>query len=171
MSISKIAMLTFGMVILVSSVLISNPVYAPSHIDGGSTIPLDTTPPTALCRDEIVPLDSNGQASITPGDVDDGSFDNDQIVSLTVIPNSFSCDDLGPNTVTLIALDPAGNQGACFATVTIEDPLGACLVIGGEMIPIETTALLLAGVQTNLAWIVPFALSAAGISIFLVRRK
>ncbi len=41
MSISKIAMLSFGMMILASSVLISNPVYAPSHIDGG-TVP---TPP------------------------------------------------------------------------------------------------------------------------------
>ena len=36
MSISEIAMLTFGMVILASSVLISNQVYAPSHIDGGT---------------------------------------------------------------------------------------------------------------------------------------
>jgi len=38
MSISRIAILTFGMAILASSVLISNPVYAPSHIDGG-TVP------------------------------------------------------------------------------------------------------------------------------------
>jgi len=39
MSISKIAILTFGMAILASSVLISNPVYAPSHIDGGTVPP------------------------------------------------------------------------------------------------------------------------------------
>ncbi len=39
MSISKIAMLTFGMIMLASSVLISNPVYAPSHIDGGTVPP------------------------------------------------------------------------------------------------------------------------------------
>jgi len=36
MSISKIAMLTFGMAILASSVLISNPVYAPNHDQGGT---------------------------------------------------------------------------------------------------------------------------------------
>ncbi len=40
-----------------------------------------------------------------------------------------------------------------------------------DLILIDTTALLLASVQTNLAWIVPFALSVAGIGIFLVRRK
>ncbi len=39
MSISKIAILTFGMAILASSVLISNSVYAPSHIDGGTVSP------------------------------------------------------------------------------------------------------------------------------------
>ena len=44
-------------------------------------------------------------------------------------------------------------------------------LIGGMIIPIDTTSLLLAGVQTNLAWIVLVALSAAGIGVFLVRRK
>jgi len=39
MSIGKIAILTFGMAILASSILISNPVYAPDHLPGG-TAPL-----------------------------------------------------------------------------------------------------------------------------------
>ncbi len=38
MSISKIAMLTFGMAILTSLALISNPVYAPNHINGASVV-------------------------------------------------------------------------------------------------------------------------------------
>jgi len=38
MSISKIAMLTFGMIMLASSVLISNQVYAPSHDQGGTFV-------------------------------------------------------------------------------------------------------------------------------------
>jgi len=42
--------------------------------------------------------------------------------------------------------------------------------VGGEYFTLDTTALLLAGLQTNLAWIIP-VLSAAGIGIFLVRRK
>ncbi|TVR84484.1 MAG: hypothetical protein EA409_00845, partial [Saprospirales bacterium] len=36
----------------------------------------DTLSPTALCQDIIVQLDSNGVASIVPGDIDNGSFDN-----------------------------------------------------------------------------------------------
>jgi len=43
--------------------------------------------------------------------------------------------------------------------------------IGGEIISIDTTALLLAGVQTNLAWIIPLALSGIGIGMVLVRKK
>ncbi len=43
--------------------------------------------------------------------------------------------------------------------------------IGGTILPIDTTALLLAGVQTNLAWMIPVALSAVGIGIVLVRKK
>ena len=43
--------------------------------------------------------------------------------------------------------------------------------IGGEIFPINTTSLLLAGIQTNLAWIIPIALSAAGIGVVLVRKR
>ena len=44
-------------------------------------------------------------------------------------------------------------------------------MIGGEIIPIDSTALLLAGAQTNLAWIIPIALSAIGIGVILVKKK
>lgn len=43
--------------------------------------------------------------------------------------------------------------------------------VGGELIPIDTRALLLYGVQTNLAWIVPVASSAVGIGLVLARKK
>jgi len=44
-------------------------------------------------------------------------------------------------------------------------------LVGGEYLTIDTAALLLAGMQTNLAWIVPVALSAVGIGVILVRKK
>ena len=43
-------------------------------------------------------------------------------------------------------------------------------VIGGEIIPIDTTALLLAGVQTNAAWMIPVIVSAIGIGIVIARK-
>jgi hypothetical protein len=43
-------------------------------------------------------------------------------------------------------------------------------IIGGKIIPIDTTLLLLVGAQ-NITWLIPLALSAAGIGLVLVRRK
>lgn len=42
--------------------------------------------------------------------------------------------------------------------------------VGGEIIPIETAALLLAGTQ-SVSWMIPILLFAAGIGLVLVRRK
>jgi len=43
-------------------------------------------------------------------------------------------------------------------------------VIGGEIIPLNTTALLLAGAQT-FSWMIPVVLSVLGIGLFVVTRK
>jgi len=43
-------------------------------------------------------------------------------------------------------------------------------VVGGEIIPIETTSLLLAGAQST-TWLIPVVLSIVGIGLVLVRRK
>ena len=43
--------------------------------------------------------------------------------------------------------------------------------VGGEYLPINTTALLLAGVQTNLTWLLPVILSIVGIGLVLFSRK
>jgi len=43
-------------------------------------------------------------------------------------------------------------------------------VVGGELIPIETTSLLLAGAQT-FSWMIPVVLSVLGIGLFVVSRK
>ena len=42
--------------------------------------------------------------------------------------------------------------------------------VGGEYFTLDTTALLVSGVQTNLAWIIP-VLSAAGIGAVVLRKK
>jgi len=43
-------------------------------------------------------------------------------------------------------------------------------VVGGELIPIETTSLLLAGAQ-SFSWMIPLVLSGIGIGLFVVSRK
>jgi len=44
-------------------------------------------------------------------------------------------------------------------------------VIGGKVIPIDTTALLLAGVQSISMWMIPVLLAGIGIGLFVVSRK
>ena len=44
-------------------------------------------------------------------------------------------------------------------------------VVGGELLPIDTTALLLAGIQTSAIWILPVILAGAGFAAFKLRRK
>ncbi len=43
--------------------------------------------------------------------------------------------------------------------------------VGGELIPLDTTALLLAGAQMNAAWMVPIIVSAAGIGLLIQAQK
>ena len=43
-------------------------------------------------------------------------------------------------------------------------------VVGGELLPIDTTALLLTGAQMNAAWMIPVIVSAIGIAIVIARK-
>ena len=43
--------------------------------------------------------------------------------------------------------------------------------VGGEIIPIESTSLILAGTQLTASWLIPVIVSAVGIGLVFVRRK
>jgi len=44
-------------------------------------------------------------------------------------------------------------------------------IIGGEIIPIDQTALLLAGVQSVSMWMIPVVISGIGIGVFVIKRR
>jgi len=95
------------------------------------TIVNDLEDPVAVCLDVTVLLDDNGDALIDGSTVDGGSTDDSDIFTLTVQPNTFDCDDLGANNVTLIIEDAVGNTDTCTTTVTIEDRTNP-IVIGRQ---------------------------------------
>ncbi len=91
---------------------------------------------TALAQDITISLDELGNAIITPQQVDDGSTDFCNNPALLSIDRStFTCDDLGPNTVTLTAEDTFGTTGTATATVTVEPHIG--IQVKTEQIMVE----------------------------------
>ena len=81
----------------------------------------DNVNPVAIAQDVIVQLDADGNGSTTAEDVDNGSNDACGIKLLSISQSSFTCDDVGPNTVTLTVTDNNDNVSTVDATVTVED--------------------------------------------------
>ena len=82
---------------------------------------VDQLDPVALVQPFTVALDASGAASISASDVNAGSYDNCSGVSVAIDVSSFTCADLGANTVTLTATDASGNATSVATTVTVVD--------------------------------------------------
>ncbi len=84
----------------------------------------DTTKPTVLTKDIEVELDANGEVTITGDQINDNSTDDCTDAAnliLATSPSSFSCANIGENTVTLTVTDASGNFETSTAIVTISD--------------------------------------------------
>ena len=84
---------------------------------------LDTVPPTAICMNTTVFLDSFGFAAIMVSDINNGSTDNCGIQSVTINKSTFNCVEIGANTITLTVTDVSGNISTCTGTVTVIDDI------------------------------------------------
>ncbi|KAA5820903.1 choice-of-anchor D domain-containing protein [Algibacter amylolyticus] len=95
-----------------------------------------TIAPVATCKgDFAIELDAFGNASITSADIDDGSTVSVGTKSLSIDKSSFTCNDLGPNLITLTVND--GTQSStCTTTVTVNSYTGAMVT---PTIPDTTT--------------------------------
>ncbi|MBK8557233.1 MAG: HYR domain-containing protein [Lewinellaceae bacterium] len=82
---------------------------------------VDLISPTMVCQSITVPLNAAGSGTITAAQINNGSFDNCTLSTLSVSPSAFTCANLGANTVTLTGTDQSGNSSTCQATVTIVD--------------------------------------------------
>jgi hypothetical protein len=104
---------------------------AGGNVDSCSSIVTvkDTIAPEARCKNITVSLDSTGHVQIKPGMINNASTDNCGIRTITVSPMSFSCDNMGENTVTLVVTDASGNSSKCTSLVSVRDsikPIAKC---------------------------------------------
>ncbi len=80
----------------------------------------DNVAPIASCQNFTGALDASGSVTISVSDIDNGSSDNCGIEDMFLSKTTFTCDDLGDNTVELTVSDGL-NTSVCTATVIIID--------------------------------------------------
>ncbi|MGY5848001.1 Ig-like domain-containing protein [Salegentibacter sp. HM20] len=86
----------------------------------------DTTPPVLEVNIISISLDEDGFAEISAEELDAGSYDNCGDVSLSLNRTSFSCEDLGQNSVLLTATDVSGNMRSTNTIVFVNASPGIC---------------------------------------------
>ena len=108
-------------------------------------------------------LDNKGTLNIDPdGTINVGSN------SFTLLSNEGAIN--GPGVINLFGqVIEIENTGTI--TAVINEIFTDGVAIGGEIISIESTAVLLAGAQTISSWLIPVIVSAAGIGLVLLRKK
>ncbi|HLP20093.1 MAG TPA: T9SS type A sorting domain-containing protein, partial [Chitinophagales bacterium] len=99
----------------------------------------DTTAPVAICQDITVQLDANGSVTISGAQVNNGSTDLCGVASVTVSPNTFDCNNIGANTVTLTVTDNSGNVSTCTSIVTVEDTVAPVAVCQNITVQLDAT--------------------------------
>ncbi|MEX2596581.1 MAG: GEVED domain-containing protein, partial [Salibacteraceae bacterium] len=100
---------------------------------------LDTVSPTVLTQNHTVYLDNNGEAGITVGNIDNGTWDNCSIDTLWLDIDSFSCSDVGtPVIVTLNATDINGNSASNTSTVTVFDTVNPSAIAQNRTIYLDS---------------------------------
>lgn len=85
--------------------------------------------PVANCKNATVYLDASGHATISTGDIDNGSSATCGTPTLSLSQSSFTCANVGRNNVTLTVTDFAGHTATCTAVVTVLDtikPVAIC---------------------------------------------
>jgi hypothetical protein len=80
----------------------------------------DLTAPTVSTNNISVTL-VGGSATITAASINNGSFDNCGIKSISISKSNFDCSNVGVNTVVLTVVDNNDNVSTANATVTVSD--------------------------------------------------
>ena len=81
----------------------------------------DTTPPVLVTKNVKIELDENGEATVCAEDIDDGTYDDVELVEISISKEKFTCEDMGDNKVIFKAIDSSGNEAEAEVIVTVDD--------------------------------------------------
>ena len=116
-----------------------------------ATITIDTDDSNILENQGTLNIDSDGTINI-------GSN------TFTLLRNSGTIN--GPGQINLFgAVIEIENTGEITAIIN-----EFLIIVGGELIPIESTAVLLVGAHMTAAWLIPVVIASIGIGIVIARR-
>jgi hypothetical protein len=79
----------------------------------------------AICQNVTIFLDINGNATVDPSQINNGSGGgcDPGDLEFDLSQTDFNCTDIGPNVVVLTVTDEQGNTATCSAIVTVVDNL------------------------------------------------
>ena len=91
---------------------------------------LDQTAPQAQCQDIELFISLNNEVELEPSLLNGGSTDNCGDLIFSADQTTFTCDQIGNQTVILTVSDQSGNSDTCQSMVSIQDnstPVASCV--------------------------------------------
>ncbi|MEM7102954.1 MAG: HYR domain-containing protein [Bacteroidota bacterium] len=101
----------------------------------------DNIAPVAVCNDNTVQLDANGDHTIDAAALATASTDACGPLSFSADPATVDCDDVGDVTVTVTVTDANGNSSTCTSTVTVEDNVAPDMVCTNIILPLDANGM------------------------------
>jgi|GEM_PF-1365987 len=86
-------------------------------------IPDTQAPVLVLKNPYTLPIPASGTAVLVASSLDNGSTDNKGITEVTISKSTFTCANLGTNTITYTAKDAAGNTSTATVTINVVDEI------------------------------------------------
>ena len=105
---------------LVQTVTVTD-IYGNTNSCSGIITMADNYPPQANCKNLTVTLDNSGNYLLEANAINNNSFDECGIQSMTISQTNFDCTNLGEQSVILTVTDNNGNETTCSGTITITD--------------------------------------------------
>jgi gliding motility-associated-like protein len=90
-----------------------------SSSNDAQVVIIDSLAPAVITQNVTVYLDTNGEASITVNQIDNGSSDNCAIDTMYLSNDSFDCNSFGLDTIILFVIDASGNVSQDIAIVNV----------------------------------------------------